>query len=97
MKTYYVYILASRKDGTLYIGVISDLRKRMYEHRQKAIEGFTKKYNVSKLMYYEHTSDVHAALQREKQLKRWERKWKEELIEKDNPEWCDLHDSLFEE
>jgi putative endonuclease len=97
MKTYYVYILASRKDGTLYIGVTSDLRKRMYEHRQKAIEGFTKKYNVSKLMYYEHTSDVHAALQREKQLKRWERKWKEELIEKDNPEWCDLHDSLFEE
>jgi putative endonuclease len=95
MRTYYVYILASRKGGVLYIGITSDLRKRMYEHRQKLMDGFTKKYNVSKLMYYEHTSDVHAALQREKQLKRWERKWKIQLIEKNNPEWKDLYETLL--
>ena len=90
MKTYYVYILASKKNGTLYIGVSSNLMKRIYEHKNKLIEGFTKKHNVNKLVYYEETTDVTIAISREKQLKKWNRKWKLELIEKNNPEWNDL-------
>ena len=90
MKTYYVYILASKKNGTLYIGVSSNLMKRIYEHKNKLIEGFTKKHNVNKLVYYQETTDVTIAISREKQLKKWNRKWKLELIEKNNPEWNDL-------
>ena len=90
MKTYYVYILASKRNGTLYIGVTSNLVKRIYEHKNKLIEGFTKKYNVDKLVYYEETSDINVAIKREKQLKKWNRKWKLELIEKGNPNWNDL-------
>ena len=90
MKTYYVYILASKKNGTLYIGVSSNIMKRIYEHKNKLIEGFTKKHNVNKLVYYEETTDVTIAISREKQLKKWNRKWKLELIEKNNPEWNDL-------
>ena len=90
MKTYYVYILASKKNGTLYIGVSSNIMKRIYEHKNKLIEGFTKKHNVNKLVYYQETTDVTIAISREKQLKKWNRKWKLELIEKNNPEWNDL-------
>ena len=86
-KIYYVYILASKRNGTLYIGVTNDLERRLYEHRNNLIEGFTNKYNVHHLVYYEDVNDIHAALQREKQLKRWNRKWKLALIEKVNPEW----------
>ncbi len=88
MKIYYVYILASRKNGTLYVGETNNLERRVYEHKNNLIEGFTKKYNVHQLVYFEETNDVNAALQREKQLK----KWKLELIEKVNPGWKDLSD-----
>lgn len=89
-KTYYVYIMASKKNGTLYIGVTSDLVKRVYEHKNELIDGFTKKYNVHYLVHYEVTYDIGAALLREKQLKKWKREWKMNLIEKENPGWKDL-------
>jgi len=90
-----VYILASKKNGTLYIGVTSDLVKRVWEHQNDLVEGFTKKYAVHRLVYYEMLEDMEAAIQREKQLKKWNRDWKIDLIEKDNPEWRDLYDSLI--
>jgi putative endonuclease len=96
MKDYYVYILASKKNGTLYIGVTSNLIKRVYEHKNNLVEGFTSKYQVHHLVYYEHTNDVRIALEREKRLKKWKRQWKIELIEKNNPEWRDLYDDLVE-
>ena len=94
MNSYYVYILASKKNGTLYIGVTGDLIKRIYEHKQGLVEGFTKKYTVHQLVYYEETSDIKSAIEREKRLKKWERKWKIELIEKHNPQWKDLYVDL---
>ncbi|MHB1686411.1 MAG: GIY-YIG nuclease family protein [Ignavibacteriaceae bacterium] len=94
MKQYYVYILASKKNGTLYIGVTNDLIRRIYEHKQGVIEGFTKKYKVHNLVYFEVTNDVNAAIKREKAMKKWNRKWKIELIEKMNPEWKDLYVNL---
>ena len=90
MKTYSVYILASQRNGTHYIGMTSDLEKRTAEHVFGAMDGFTKKYGVHSLVYFEQTSDVMAAIEREKQLKKWNRKWKIELIESVNPEWKDL-------
>ena len=95
-KTYYVYILASKRNGTLYIGVTNNLERRMYEHKNKLIGGFAKKYNVDKLVHYEVTNDIRVAIQREKRLKKWYRKWKIELIEKENPEWKDLSKDWFE-
>ena len=94
MKSYYVYILASKRNGTLYIGVTNDLIKRVYEHKNDFIEGFTKKYQVHQLVYYETTSEIISALQREKQLKKWKRAWKIELIEKNNPQWKDLYETI---
>ena len=94
-KTYYVYILASKRNGTLYIGVTNDLERRLYEHKNNLVDGFTKRYSVHNLVYYEDVNDVNAALQREKQLKRWTRKWKVELIEKINPEWRDLAEDFI--
>ena len=93
-KTYYVYILTSDRNGTLYIGVTSGLKKRVYEHKMGLVEGFTKKYNVHLLVYYEQTSDARAAIQREKQLKKWNRQWKLNLVERNNPQWIDLYDEL---
>ena len=93
-KTYYVYILSSKRNGTLYIGVTNNLERRLYEHKNNLIEGFTNKYNVHHLVYFEDMNDIQTALQREKQLKRWTRKWKLELIEKFNPEWRDLADDF---
>jgi putative endonuclease len=90
MKQYYVYILASKKDGVLYIGVTNNLERRTYEHKNGLIEGFTKRYKVKLLVYFETCSDINAAITREKQLKKWKRQWKIELIEKLNPEWKDL-------
>jgi len=90
MKSYYVYILTNQKRGTLYIGVTNDLIRRMEEHKTKEVDGFTEKYNVSKLVYFESTEDVESAISREKILKHWNREWKINLIEKENPEWKDL-------
>ena len=94
-KSFCVYILSSKKNGTLYVGVTSDLIKRIWEHKESLVDGFTKKYNVKKLVYYEQHQNAQSAIQREKQLKEWKRKWKLELIEKLNPKWSDLYDSLL--
>lgn len=91
---YYVYILASKRNGTLYIGVTSDLVRRTGEHRNGAVEGFTKKYHVDKLVWYEETGDVISAIAREKSLKKWNRQWKLNMIEAQNPEWKDLSEEL---
>jgi len=93
-KQYYVYILSSKKNGTLYVGVTSDLAKRVYEHKNNLVNGFTKKYSIHKLVYYEVTNDIESAIRREKQLKKWNRKWKMNLIEKSNSEWRDLYFEL---
>jgi len=85
-----VYILASKLNGTLYIGVTSDLAKRVWEHKSDAVDGFTKKYGVHTLVYYEMHVDIIDAIRREKQLKKWNRAWKIELVEKGNPQWRDL-------
>lgn len=90
-KSYYVYILASKRNGTLYIGVTSELIKRAYEHKNDFVEGFTKEYGVHNLVYFEETTDVESAIKREKQLKTWKRNWKLELIESKNPQWKDLY------
>ena len=86
--------MANQMHGTLYIGVTSDLIRRIYEHRMGLVEGFTKKYGIHRLVYFEETPDVHAALQREKNLKHWIRDWKIALIEQHNPEWKDLYDEI---
>ena len=91
---YYVYILASQRNGTLYVGVTSDLTRRVYEHKSGAVDGFTKKYHVHNLVHFETTPDIEGAITREKQIKRWKRSWKVELIEKENPEWKDLYPGL---
>lgn len=93
-KVSYLYILASKKNGTLYIGITSDLIKRVWEHKNKLVLGFTAKYNVNKLVYYEQHSDIFEAIHREKSLKKWLRKWKLQLIERDNPNWIDLYESI---
>jgi len=90
MKQYYVYILASKKNGTLYIGVTNDLLKRVYEHKNNFVEGFAQKYNVNKLMYYECYDKIYDAIAREKRMKKWKKQWKIKLIEKDNPQRKDL-------
>ncbi len=94
MRNYYVYILASQRNGTLYIGVTNDLIKRVWQHKNKVADGFTKKYGVDKLVYFETTESIESAITREKQLKKWNRSWKLQLIEKDNPDWNDLYDNL---
>jgi putative endonuclease len=93
-RVYYVYILASRIGGTLYVGVTSDLVKRVYQHREKLAKGFTQRYGVNRLVYYEAFGEVSAAIQREKQMKRWNRAWKVQLIEEKNPNWDDLYPSV---
>ena len=95
MKLSYVYIMANRRNGTLYIGVTSDLIRRVYEHKNCLIEGFTKKYSIHNLVYYEIFEDVNEAIICEKKLKTWERDWKIALIEKSNPGWEDLYKELL--
>jgi len=96
MKQYCVYILTNKSNKVLYIGVTNNLKRRIKEHKEKIIEGFTKKYNCNKLAYFEQTHNVMSALEREKQLKRWNRKKKIQLIEKINPNWKDLdNDDLW--
>ncbi|MBE6040269.1 MAG: GIY-YIG nuclease family protein [Clostridiales bacterium] len=94
MKEYYVYILTNKFNNVMYIGVTNDLVRRVYEHKNKLVEGFTSKYNVDKLVYYEQTSSVEAAIEREKQLKGWKRDKKNALVESFNPEWKDLSADL---
>ncbi len=94
MKSCYVYILASCRNGTLYIGVTSDLIKRIYEHKHDFINGFSKKYQVHYLVYYEVHNEIREAIIREKQIKKWNRKWKLNLIEKMNPGWKDLYGEI---
>jgi putative endonuclease len=94
-KQYYLYILASKRNGTLYIGITNDIIRRVGEHKLKLIDGFTKKYNVALLVYYEVFNDVNEAILREKRLKKWNRDWKIRLIESINPNWDDLTDKLI--
>lgn len=95
MKGGTVYILASKRNGTLYIGVTSDLAARMYEHRERLVPGFTRRYAIKTLVWYEHHIHIEDAIQREKSLKRWLRKWKLALIERANPEWRDLYADML--
>ena len=88
------YILASRKNGTLYVGVTSDLMGRVWQHKNDLVEGFTRKYGVHCLVWFEMHADMLAAITREKQIKKWNRAWKIEMIERLNPEWCDLWQDL---
>ena len=96
MKSFYVYMLCSGRNGTLYIGVTSDLIKRVYEHKNNLADGFTKRYNVHSLVWYEVYASAELAIQREKQIKKWQRPWKLRLIEELNPQWKDLYDNLLE-
>jgi putative endonuclease len=91
---YYVYILAGRKNGTLYTGVARNLKKRVYQHKNKVFKGFTGKYNVEKLVYFETYDRIDEAIQREKRIKKWRRAWKIRLIENLNPKWNDLYDEI---
>ena len=91
----YVYILASGKNGTLYTGVTRDLIRRIYEHKSSVVEGFTKKYKVDQLVWFDHSESIIAAIQREKQIKAWKRDWKIRLIEETNPHWHDLYPALL--
>ena len=95
MKAPAVYILSNSTNSTLYIGVTSNLVQRIYQHKNHLADGFTKKYQINKLVYFEQYEDMETAIRREKSLKKWLRKWKNELIEKDNPNWNDLWDSIL--
>ena len=91
---FYVYLLASRRHGTLYLGVTNNLVRRVYEHKTKAAPGFTKRYNVDRLVWFEIHDEILSAIAREKELKKWRRDWKVRLIEESNPNWVDLYDGI---
>ena len=95
MKEYYVYIMANKCNGTLYTGVTSDLIMRVWQHKSGETQGFTSKYKVNQLVYYEIHEDIMEAIKREKNIKAWRRKWKLQLIEKNNPHWNDLYNSII--
>jgi len=94
MRYSYVYLLCSERNGTLYVGVTSDLKKRVWEHKDGIYKGFTEKYNIHKLVWFEVHEDIEHAIAREKAIKKWNRKWKLRIIEEMNPKWEDLYDSL---
>ena len=94
--TYYVYILASQRNKTLYTGVTNNIEQRVFDHKKGTGSKFTHEYHVNKLMYYEETDDIGAAIHREKQVKKWKRKWKIDLIEETNPDWNDLAKDWFD-
>jgi len=94
MKKFYVYIICSKRNGTLYTGVTSNIVKRIYEHKNNLVKGFTSKYNVNSLVWYEVHESAESAIRREKQIKKWNRAWKLRLIEKDNPQWNDLYENI---
>jgi putative endonuclease len=91
---YYVYLLASDRNGTLYVGVTSDLVRRVYEHKNKILRGFTSQYGVDRLVWFETYDDPTNAIAREKDIKKWRRAWKLRLIEQSNPQWVDLYDQI---
>jgi putative endonuclease len=93
-KQFYLYILASKQNGTLYVGVTSNLVQRIHQHKNNQVDGFSKKHNVKTLVYFEHHETAESAITREKQIKKWNRSWKLKLIEKDNPQWNDLYDLI---
>jgi putative endonuclease len=93
-KQFYVYMLASKRNGTLYIGVTSDLVQRIWQHKNKMVQGFTNKYNVDRLVYYEKHYNAESAITKEKQMKKWRRAWKIQLIEDRNPDWNDLYNDI---
>ena len=93
--TYFVYILASKPRGTLYVGVTNNLVRRVFEHKNKLIEGFTERYDVNLLVWYESSESIESAILYEKKLKRWRREWKIEMIEKQNPGWVDLYKEII--
>jgi len=95
MKNYYVYMLSSKRNGTLYIGVTSDLVTRVYQHENDLADGFTKRYGVHNLVWYEMHQSPESAIQKEKELKKWRRAWKLDLIEQQNPGWKDLYEELL--
>ena len=95
MKTFVVYILSNKRNGTLYVGFTNDLQRRMVEHKNAVVESFTKRYGLTQLVYVESYKYVNDALRREKQLKGWQRQWKIDLIERQNPQWLDLYDQSF--
>ncbi len=97
MKNYYIYIITNKPKGTLYIGMTNNLVRRGYEHRNGLIDGFTKKYNLNRLVYFEVFNCVEDAIVREKRLKKWNRQWKIDLIEKVNPNWDDLYEKLVKQ
>ncbi len=96
MRQYYVYILSNKYNTVLYTGVTNDIERRVYEHQQKLNKGFTSKYNCHKLVWFEDHEDVLAAIHREKQIKKWLRTWKNQLIEKENPQWTDLSNGWYD-
>jgi len=95
VNSYWVYVMASQKNGTLYVGVTNNLVRRAYEHRNSRVEGFTKRYGVHRLVWFKSTPSVEEAIRREKQLKNWKREWKVALIEAGNPAWADLYEGLL--
>ena len=96
MPRFYVYLLTNHNNKVMYVGMTNDLKRRVYEHKTKQLSGFTEKYNLSKLAYFEETSDVHAAITREKEIKKWRREKKNQLVVPTNPEWKDLSEGWFE-
>ena len=95
-KQFYVYILTSKRNGTLYIGVTSNLPQRIWQHKNNQLDGFSKEYNVKQLVYFEQHDTAESAITREKQIKKWKRAWKLKLIEKNNPQWKDLYDLILQ-
>ena len=92
--SYYVYLIASRKDGAIYLGVTNNIVRRIYEHRIKAVPGFASRYNITQLVWFEIYDDPISAISREKEMKKWKRDWKVALIEAQNPQWSDLYESI---
>ena len=93
-RTYYVYLLTNWNNEVMYVGITNDLERRIFEHKAKAVKGFTEKYNVNKLVYFEQTSEVNGAIAREKEIKKWRREKKDALVKQVNPDWCDLSDDF---
>ncbi|HOT19794.1 MAG TPA: GIY-YIG nuclease family protein [Spirochaetota bacterium] len=95
MNKYYIYMITNRNNNVLFIGVTNDLKRRVFEHREKLVEGFSSKYNCSKLVWYEQTNNIGSAILREKQMKKWKREYNNNIINEMNPEWNDLYETIL--
>lgn len=95
MNDYYVYMMSNKTNSVLYLGITNDIERRVYEHKNKLVDGFTKKYNCIKLVWYEHTNSIESAIIKEKQMKKWKREYKEKVIHSLNPKWNDLSDHFY--